>query len=185
MRTRRDTPIFLIYLDNVVPYYYFYLIPLMIALIFVSFDFNFSGLLHTTMVTKLSNQHKFLNDFFAICTLITLILCFFNYLVITLNAIQRKNLRLYYSKFNPKYRVFFGILGIIFFLFILFFMCLSWFLLDDRMPDFSKKGAYFTYLRQFSQPYISAIIMSLQYLLCVFFALYFLFILNVRKYCRQ
>jgi hypothetical protein len=140
MRTRRDTPIFLIYLDNIVPYYYFYLIPLMIALIFMSFDFNFYGLLHTTMVTKLSNQHKFLNDFFAICTLITLILCFFNYLVITLNAIQRKNLRLYYSKFNPKYRVFFGILGIIFFLFILFFMCLSWFYLMIVCQTFQKKA---------------------------------------------
>jgi TRAP-type mannitol/chloroaromatic compound transport system permease small subunit len=82
---------------------------------------------------------------------------FFNYLVITLNAIQRKNLRLYYSKFNPKYRVFFGILGIIFFLFILFFMCLRWFYLMIVCQTFQKRRILHLFKAIFT-PYISAII---------------------------
>lgn len=60
---RNSSPL-LAYLNTPIRYYYFYLIPLGLALLIVSFDVHFQGILASTVSSNLSSPHKFLNDFF-------------------------------------------------------------------------------------------------------------------------
>ena len=53
----------LAYLNTPIRYYYFYLIPLGLALLIVSFDVHFQGMFPSTIASNLSSPHKFLNDF--------------------------------------------------------------------------------------------------------------------------
>ena len=53
------------YLDNIAPFYYFLIIPFVIALIVICFDFEFIGILSNTQQLQISSKHKFLNDFFC------------------------------------------------------------------------------------------------------------------------
>ena len=71
---------FLNYLDVTAPFYYFYLVPTVIALVIVSFVFSFQGLFPTTIDSSISSQHKFLNDYFAICNFFVIGLIVINYL---------------------------------------------------------------------------------------------------------
>src|SRR5690606_21965444 len=66
------------YLDNIAPFYYFLIIPLVIALIVICFDFDFIGILSNSHRLPSSSKYKFLNDFFALCTWITIALIFFS-----------------------------------------------------------------------------------------------------------
>ena len=54
----------LAYLNTPIRYYYFYLVPLGLALLVVSFDVHFQGMFPSTIASNLSSPHKFLNDFF-------------------------------------------------------------------------------------------------------------------------
>ena len=60
---RNSSPL-LAYLNTSIPYYYFYLIPLGLALLMVSFDVHFQGIFQTTITSNLSSRHKFLNDMY-------------------------------------------------------------------------------------------------------------------------
>lgn len=178
---KKNHPI-LVYLNTLLPYYYSYLIPVIFCLIVVSFDFQFHGIFPTTISSTLSSQHKFINDFFAICSYFIILLIFFNYLRIRLNSSQIRQLRLDYRKLTKQQQSLFGFLGLIFCIFILCFFCINWLLMSDTLPEKSTKGYYAAYLMHFSHPYISTFTASFQYLLIIFFSLYFVFILNIRKY---
>jgi hypothetical protein len=76
-------------------------------------------------------------------------------------------------------------LGLVFFIFMLLFFCLSWFLISDEIQytdSSTKKGATMVYLKSFAHPYISAVVNSLHYALTVLFALIIPYIFNVRKF---
>ena len=174
---------FIVYLNTPVRYYYyFYLVPLVIALLIVSFDFHFQGVFPSTITSNLSSPHKFLNDFFAICTFICIALILINYFRVQLNQPQVQHIKQHYAKLNAQQRSIFSPLGLVFFIFMLL---LSWFLISDEIPytnSSTQKGATMVYLKGFAHPYISAIANSLHAAITVFFALMIPYILNVRKF---
>lgn len=181
---RNSSPL-LAYLNTSIPYYYFYLIPLGLALLMVSFDVHFKGIFQTTITSNLSSRHKFLNDFFAICTFICIALIFINYFRLQLNRQQVQHIKQHYAKLNTQQRSMFSPLGLLFFIFMLLFFCLSWFLISDEIQytdSSTKKGATMVYLKSFAHPYISAVVNSLHYALTVLFALMIPYIFNVRKF---
>ena len=181
----QNSPPFIVYLNTPIRYYYFYLIPLVIALLIVSFDFHFQGVFPTSIASNLSSPHKFLNDFFAICTFICLALILINYFRVQLNRPQVQHIRQHYAKLNTQQRSMFNPLGLVFFIFMLLFFCLSWFLISDEIPytnSGTKKGTTMIYLKGFAHPYISAIANSFHAAITVFFALMIPYILNVRKF---
>lgn len=176
---------FLYYLDLTAPFYYFYLVPVAIALVIVSFDFSFDGLLPTTIASTLSSQHKFLNDFFALCSFFVIGLIFFNYFKYPLCATHVREIRQHYATLNKNQQSVNGWLGIVFFCFILGFINLTWFLIhDEPLPSYKewRKGDTLIYLRSFAHPYISAFSLSFQYILIMSLALMFMNVLNNRKY---
>ena len=151
----------------------------------VSFDVHFQGILPSTIASNLSSPHKFLNDFFAICTFICIALIFINYFRVQLKRPQVQHIRQHYAKLNTQQRSMFSQLGLLFFIFMLLFFCLSWFLISDEIPytdSSTKKGTTMVYLKGFAHPYISAVVSSLHYALTVLFALMIPYILNVRKF---
>ena len=93
----KKNSVFLYYLDITAPFYYFYLIPITIALVIVSFDFSFDGLFPTTITSSLSSRHKFLNDFFALCNFFVIGLIFVNYLRYPLRSPHIKQVRQHYE----------------------------------------------------------------------------------------
>ncbi|ATZ64874.1 hypothetical protein [Acinetobacter bereziniae] len=177
--------VFLYYLDLTAPFYYFYLIPVAIALVVISFDFSFYGIFPTTITSTLSSQHKFLNDFFALCNFLVIGLIFVNYLRYPLRAPHVRQIREDYARLNQNQQSINGWLGIIFFCFILCIINLVWFLIDDEaLPSYRewRRGDTLTYLRHFAHPYISTFAISFQYVIIVFLVLMFTNILNNRKY---
>ena len=96
---RNSSPL-LAYLNTPIRYYYFYLIPLGLALLMVSFDVHFQGVFPSTIASNLSSPHKFLNDFFGICTFICIALIFINYFRVQLNRQQIQHIKLHYAKLN-------------------------------------------------------------------------------------
>lgn len=128
---------------------------------------------------------NFLNDFFAICTFICIALILINYFRVQLNRPQVQQIRQHYAKLNTQQRSMFIPLGLVFFIFMLLFFCLSCFLISDEIPytnSNTKKGATMIYLKGFAHPYISAIANSCHAAITVFFALMIPYILNVRKF---
>lgn len=182
----KKNSVFLYYLDITAPFYYFYLIPITIALVIVSFDFSFDGLFPTTITSSLSSRHKFLNDFFALCNFFVIGLIFVNYLRYPLRTPHIKQVRQHYATLNKNQQQSMSSwLGVVFFCCILSFLNLTWFLIDDEpLPPYQewRKGDSFTYLVRFAHPYISAVAMSFKYLIIVFLALMFMNVLNNRKY---
>ncbi|CAB1213167.1 hypothetical protein [Acinetobacter bouvetii] len=177
---------FLYTLEVTAPFYYFYLVPVAIALVIVSFDFSFQGLFPTTIASSLSSQHKFLNDFFALCNFFVIGLILVNYFRYPLRPTHIRQIRQHYATLKPQQRAIFGGLSVVFFCFILGFINLTWFLIDDEaLPSYKewRKGDTVTYLRSFAHPYISAFAISFQYVLIVFLALMLINILNTQK-CR-
>ncbi len=173
---------FFFYINSLIPYYYCYLIPVILCLIVVSFDFQFHGIFTETINSTLSSKHKFINDFFAICSYSVMILIFFNYFRLNLDRAHKNQLRLNYRKLTTQQQSLFGFLGLAFLIFILFFFCISWLFISDTLPSKNSKGYFFSYITNFAHPYISVFAVSLQYLLIVFFTLYFVYALNMRKY---
>lgn len=181
---RNSSPL-LAYLNTPIRYYYFYLIPLGLTLLVVNFDINFQGIFPSTIASNLSSPHKLLNDFFAICTFICIVVIFINYFRVQLNRQQILSIKQHYVKLNTHQRSMFSPLGLVFFIFMLLFFCLSWFLISDEIPytdSSTKKGTTMVYLKGFAHPYISAVVSSLHYALTVLFALMIPYILNVRKF---
>ena len=181
---RNSSPL-LAYLNTPIRYYYFYLIPLGLALLMVSFDVHFQGVFPSTIASNLSSPHKFLNDFFGICTFICIVIIFINYFRVQLNRQQIQHIKQHYAKLNTQQCSMFSPLGLLFFIFMLLFFCLSWFLISDEIPytdSSTKKGATMVYLKGFAHPYISAVVNSLHYALTVLFALMIPYIFNVRKF---
>ena len=177
--------VFLYYLELTAPVYYFYIVPVAIALIIVSFDFSFYGLFPTTITSTLSSQHKFLNDFFALCNFFVIGLVIINYFSYPLSTTHVRKIRQHYATLNKNQRSINGWLGIVFSCFILGFINLTWFLIDDEtLPPYKewRKGDTLTYLRSFAHPYISAFAISFQYVIIVLLVLMFTNILNNRKY---
>ncbi len=173
------------YLDVIAPLYYFYLVPLAIALVIVSFDFSFHGLFPSTIAASISSQHKFLNDYFAICSFFMIGLIFINYLRYPLPATQIRQIRQYYATLNKNQQSLNGWLGIVFFCFTLGLISLSWFLVNDEpLPTYKewRRGDTWTYLTTFAHPYISTFAVSLHYLIIVIITLVFISILNNIKY---
>ena len=177
---RNSSPL-LAYLNTPIRYYYFYLIPLGLALLMVSFDVHFQGVFPSTIPSNLSSLHKFLNDFFGICTFICIVVIFINYFRLQLNRQQVQHIKQHYAKLNTHQRSMFTPLGLVFFIFMLLFFCLSWFLISDEIQytdSSTKKGATMVYLKSFAHPYISAVVNSLHYALTVLFALIIPYIFN-------
>ncbi|MEG2251357.1 MAG: hypothetical protein RSD09_07310 [Bacilli bacterium] len=176
---------FLYYLDVTAPFYYFYLVPITIALVIVSFDFSFHGLFPATIASSISSQHKFLNDYFAMCNFFVIGLIFINYLRHPLPATHVRQIRQHYATLNKNQQSINGWLGIVFFCFTLGLINLNWFFINDGpLPPYKewRKGDTLTYLNSFAHPYISAIALSLQYVVIVFITLIFMKVLNNRKY---
>ncbi|MEQ1137416.1 hypothetical protein [Acinetobacter seifertii] len=181
----RKKSAFLYYLDVTAPFYYFFLVPTAIALFIVSFDFPFQGLFPTTIDSSISSQHKFLNDYFAICNFFLIGLIVINYLRHPLPAKYVRQIRQHYATLNKNQQSINGWLGIVFFCFTLGMMNLTWFIINDEPLQPYKewrKGDILTYLKIFAHPYISAIAFCLQYVLIVFITLMFMNVLNNRKY---
>lgn len=181
----RKKSAFLYYLDVTAPFYYFFLVPTAIALFIVSFDFPFQGLFPTTIDSSISSQHKFLNDYFAICNFFLIGLIVINYLRHPLPAKYVRRIRQHYATLNKNQQSINGWLGIVFFCFTLGLMNLTWFIINDEPLQPYKewrKGDILTYLKIFAHPYISAIAFCLQYVLIVFITLMFMNVLNNRKY---
>lgn len=173
---------FFFYINTIIPYYYFYFIPVIFCLIVVSFDFQFHGIFTTTVNSTISSKHKFINDFFAVCSFSVMLLVFFNYFRLKLDRSHKQQLKLNYRKLTAQQQSIFGFLGLVFFAFILFFFCISWFLISDTLPTQNSKGYFFTYLMYFAHPYNSVFASSFLYVLIVLFTLYFAYALNMRKY---
>ncbi|MCG2608285.1 hypothetical protein LZZ98_07005 [Acinetobacter sp. SM34] len=181
----KKNSVFLYYLDATAPFYYFYLVPLTIALLIVSFDFSFQGIFPTTIASTLSSQHKLLNDFFAICNFFVIGLILFNYFRLPLKPIHIQQIRQHHATLTTQQQSIYGWLGVLFFCFILVFINFTWFLIDDEMPTAEerwRKGDTVTYLRGFTHPYISAFAISFQYAITVFITLMLTNIFNTRKY---
>ena len=100
----RNSSSLLAYLNTPIRYYYFYLIPLGLALLMVSFDVHFQGVFPNTIASNLSSPHKFLNDFFAICTFICIVVIVINYFRVQLNRQQIQHIKLHYAKLNTQQR---------------------------------------------------------------------------------
>ncbi len=107
----------LAYLNTPIRYYYFYLIPLGLALLVVSFDVHFQGVFPSTIASNLSSPHKFLNDFFGICTFICIVIIFINYFRVQLNRQQVQHIKQHYAKLNTQQRSMFNPLRLIVFYF--------------------------------------------------------------------
>ena len=148
---------------------------------FNNFIYFLVNALNRTITSNLSSRHKFLNDFFAICTFICIALIFINYFRLQLNRQQVQHIKQHYAKLNTHQRSMFTPLGLVFFIFMLLFFCLSWFLISDEIQytdSSTKKGATMVYLKSFAHPYISAVVNSLHYALTVLFALMIPYIFN-------
>jgi len=183
----KKNSVVLYYLDVTVPFYYFYIVPVAIALIIISFDFSLYGLFPSISASSISSQHKFLNEFFALCNFFVMGLIFINYLRYPLSTAHVKQIRQHYAKLNKNQQSFNGWLGIIFLCFILGFINLSWFLIDDKpLPSNEewRRGDFVTYLCNFADPYISTFAISLKYVLIVILALMLVNALNTRKYSQ-
>ena len=124
-------------------------------------------------------------NFSMTCTFICIALIFINYFRLQLNRQQVQHIKQHYAKLNTHQRSMFTPLGLVFFIFMLLFFCLSWFLISDEIQytdSSTKKGATMVYLKSFAHPYISAVVNSLHYALTVLFALMTPYIFNVRKF---
>ena len=109
----------------------------------VNFHINFHGIFPTSIASNLSSPHKVLNDFFGICTFICIVVIFINYFRVQLNRQQIQHIKQHYAKLNTQQRSMFNPLGLLFFIFMLLFFCLSWFLISDEIPytdSSTKKG---------------------------------------------
>ena len=112
---RNSSPL-LAYLNIPIRYYYFYLIPIVIALLVVSLDFNFQGIFPSTIASNLSSPHKVLNDFFGICTFICIVVIFITYFRVQLNRQQIQHIKQNYAGLNTHQRSMFSPLGLVFFI---------------------------------------------------------------------
>lgn len=167
--------VLLFYLNNLTSFYYFYLIPTIIAFVIVSFDFSFNGLFPSTVASLISSKHKFLNDYFAICSFSVIALIFINYFRYPLT---NRYIRKTYPSMDSW-------VWVMFFCFMLGGMNSIWFFtIDKPLPSYKQwhKGDIFVYLSGFAHPYISTVVYSLQYTLIVMLALSLTNALNTRKY---
>lgn len=166
---------FLYYLDITAPFYYFYLIPTVTALIMVSFDISFNGFFPNTITSSISSKHKFLNDYFAICSFSVVSLIVINYFRYPSTGIWVRRTHQSMDSW----------IWIIFSFLILGLMNSIWFLINDEpLPSYKEwhKGDTFSYLTNFAHPYISTITFSLHYVSIIFITLNLVNIFNTRKY---
>ncbi|MEJ2898472.1 hypothetical protein [Acinetobacter sp. NS-4] len=168
-------------LSNIAPYSYFFIAPLIIAFILISFEFSFYGILSTTQASTISTAHKILNDFFALCTWITSLIIAYSYFFIGLDAAAKQQLKQHIRALPPKQQSMYKPLGIIFFIFIVLFLNLNWFFISNDLPARNSKGYLMAYLLYHAPKYLSLIFSFLQYSFIIFLTLMLFNALEGRK----
>ncbi|WP_180078330.1 hypothetical protein [Acinetobacter sp. YH12208] len=175
------------YLDNIAPFYYFLIIPFVIALTIICFDFEFRGIFPNTQQLQISSKHKFLNDFFAMCTWITIALIFFSRKFIGLKPeiqLQVQNDVIKQIRTRDGLAMYSATMT---FFFIFFIICISltWFPSDPTLPETGSKGYVLNKALYFAKPGLILFIQYFKYTLSLLFILYFVHILDARKIIKE
>ncbi len=120
-KTMRNSSPLLAYLNTPIRYYYFYLIPLGLALLMVSFDVHFKGMFPSTITSNLSSRHKFLNDFSFYMYFPHMYCHYFYSIIFQLNRQHTPNIKQHYACKITEYTTTFNVynrLGLVFFSFL-------------------------------------------------------------------
>ncbi|WP_349929920.1 hypothetical protein ABJ384_15645 (plasmid) [Acinetobacter sp. A1-4-2] len=175
------------YLDNIAPFYYFLIIPFVIALIVICFDFEFIGILSNTQQLQISSKHKFLNDFFALCTWITIALIFFSRKFFGLKPniqLQVKNDVIKQIRTRDGLAMY-STTMICFFIFFIICISLTWFPSDPMLPERGSKGYVLKKALYSAKPGLILFIQYFKYALSLLFILILVHILDARKIIKE
>ncbi|WP_180157470.1 hypothetical protein [Acinetobacter sp. YH12045] len=175
------------YLDNIAPFYYFVIFPFVVALMVICFDFEFSGIFSNTQQLQVSSKHRFLNDFFALCTWITIFLIFFSRKFFGLKPdiqLQVQNAVIKQIRTRDGLAMYSATM-LCFFIFFIICISLTWFPSDPMQPEIGTKGYAFKKALYSAKPVFILFIQYFKYALSLLFTLVLVHILDARKIIKE